>query len=183
MGVVGYWDTGPSRLSGGTGPTTPPGFYGARTPTRRRTLLHFVGVLATIAGLVAATGCGSSGPPPDRAGIPSTTSGSTMVRSSTTSSASASTTVPNVVNLRKNVFMATCGAVAGGWAAGGSAVSAGNKTTSYTITIYFVTNPGDTVEASGVTHVTVDPGKSAAWQVVAHFPVSSGIQCVLRGVS
>lgn len=139
-----------------------------------------IGALTPCIALLAVTGCGSS--QRHNAG-PTSSSSTTGVAPTTTGTRTSVTTVPNVVSLRKNVTMGTCGAVSGGWAASGTAVSAGDKTTTYTITIYFVTNPGDTVQSSGVTHVTVDPGKTADWQVVAHFAVTSGIQCVLRGVS
>lgn len=95
--------------------------------------------------------------------------------------ATTSTSVPNDVALRKNVTLQTCGAAPGGWSASGTAVSPGGDTT-YTITIFFVTVPGNTVEGSGVTKISVPVGQTKDWKVVAKFSPTSDMQCVLRGV-
>lgn len=182
MGVVGNWDVATNRPRRGTGPAIPPGAHpgghSAGGNPRQRPLL--VGVVAVCVTMLTMSGCGSS---QRHDTTPTSSSATTVVAPPVTGTAVPGTTIPNNVNLRKNVTMSSCGAVTGGWAAGGIAVSAGGKTTTYTITIYFVTSPGDTVQASGVTQVTADPGRTADWQVVAHFSVKSGIQCVLRGVS
>jgi len=139
-------------------------------PGLSRVAAGLSGIFAVVvfAGACSSSGGHTSSPTP----VPSNTGGSV----STTGNS-----VPNAISLRKNVTIQTCAAAPGGWSAGGTAVSHGQDTT-YTITIFFVTVLGDTVEGSGVAKVTVPAGQTKDWKVVAKFSPTTTMQCVLRGV-
>lgn len=130
-----------------------------------------------IAGVTLA-GCTSSG---HGAGSGGSTTITTTSAGSGPAASTTSTTVANNISLRKNVTIQACAKASTGWTASGTAVAA-SKSTTYTITVFFVTVPGDTVEGSGQTTVTVPGGKSASWSITGHFHPTGQMQCVLRGV-
>ena len=122
--------------------------------------------------LALATGCTSSKPRPPA----STTSSLGAVVAPTTA-------VPNDIGLRKDVTIQSCVASPRGWSALGVARNPTDKEITFTITIFFVTVPGDTVVGSGSTTGRVGPGKAGSWHVTSAFTPSTAIQCVLRGVA
>ncbi len=88
--------------------------------------------------------------------------------------------VANSVTLRKQVQLASCSRVTGGWRASGSAKGVHGHT-SYTVTVFFTT-AANTVIATGSTKVPVDRANPSSWKVVGHFLAPAGTRCIFRGV-
>lgn len=140
-------------------------------------------LVAVVVGLAAATilsACSTS---------PTTSVSATTP--TTTAQSSASTvpvqhplpsTVPNNLTLRKNVTITACHAIAGGWAATGTAANPGTSPGNYQITVFFTT-PRATVLDYATVAVVVQPGKTAQWTAEQRFATVPGMICVLRGVS
>jgi hypothetical protein len=89
--------------------------------------------------------------------------------------------IPNIVTLRKNVQVSSCAAVAGGWAATGTATDPGAAAAEYTITVFFTTT-GATVIDAAQTKVSLTAGQSRTWKISEQFHAAPTMLCVLRGV-
>ena len=129
---------------------------------------------------------GCSSPSNSTSASTSTTAASNGSTTSTPGGGSATTTIPNSVpNVdadRKNVTVANCGSIPGGWSAGGSVKNPSSSATTYHITIFF-TSAQATDLASASTSVAVGANGTNLWTVKASFAAPSQVLCVLRGVS
>ena len=93
------------------------------------------------------------------------------------------TKIDNVVADRKNVTLTSCLSTQGGWSASGVAVNHGGSSTSYKVTVYF-TDQEATVLGTGVSTVSVAPGRVSRWRIAAHLVAQpGGTRCVLVGVA
>lgn len=146
---------------------------------RDRHLPRRAAAVVSLAALALAGGCTSGKQSPGPPSGPAPTVAATTLPVATP-------TVPgpiaNNVQFRKDVSLTACAAVTGGWSARGTAVAPGTKPATYKITVFFVTDPGDTVEGSALTTVSVPAGKSVSWVATGHFQPTATMQCVLRGV-
>jgi len=145
---------------------------------RRLSLFASLGVLALV---LAACSSAPSSESQNASNTPTSHAGA--ARSSTTTAASAvPASVPNQDNVRKDVTLSNCGAVSGGWSAGGTVKNSMGHQATYQITVFF-TDTGATDLAYGVTNVPVAAGKSSPWSVTTRFAAPSQVLCVLRGVA
>ncbi|MCW2527764.1 MAG: hypothetical protein JWM76_2624 [Pseudonocardiales bacterium] len=83
---------------------------------------------------------------------------------------------------RKNVVQTKCGAITGGWEAGGTVNNPSTAAVTYTIVVYFTTQKS-TAQASQQAVVPVPAGATVPWSTNAQFiPADDPMLCTMVGV-
>jgi hypothetical protein len=85
--------------------------------------------------------------------------------------------------LRKYIAVSGCRSTSTGWAASGTARNPSGDARTYKITVFFTSNPGNTVINYATTRVPVQAGKTVKWQAAASFKGTPTMHCVLDAVS
>jgi hypothetical protein len=141
-------------------------------------------VLAVVVGGVVLSGCSGSSSH-SASGITTTTSGHSSVASIAPTTTSTSVIVPAydpAKNTRKDVVPGACtDGGSKGWSFQGKVTNSSASPRGYSITVDFITVPGDTVMATRVITVPpVAPHATADWSIGGAVPGEQHLTCVVR---
>ena len=148
--------------------------------------IHCRGMAVVAASLVtvALSACSSSGSHAASSGT-TTTTGQAGVASIAPTTTSTSVVVPEydpAKNTRKDVVPGACtDGGSNGWSFDGTVTNSAETPRGYSITVDFITVPGDTVMATRVITVPpVAPHATANWSVGGAVPGQTQLTCVIR---
>ena len=134
------------------------------------------GLAALLAFGIPLASCSNSNTPS------ASSSTTTTTTTTTTTLGTVPTSVPNQVSVRKDVRLLNCGAIKGGWSAGGTVKNSLDRAATYQITVFFTSDQATDL-AFAKTSVPLSAGQSKLWSTQATFAAPAQVLCVLRGVA